>query len=274
MDKTYKNFKIPKRTGGYRNIEMPNEELMNKQRTILDGFGYGTMEHYLEQIALAYRHHRSTLDGVMRIFVAGKYSRLDEYYVLKMDIKNFFNSITREKFKEMIPTIAFINENTQNDFLEYGFCDCHNHLPQGSPLSGFISNLYMNEFDGKLEQLASGYYRTVRYADDIYVLAFSMKQAVFLKHSVIDLIEKYKLEPNVKKTRIYKVTDTNYANILGIRVYRDRIVVPRRMKKRLRALIHQGKTFEANGLQAYIDSVDKKYKEYYGRAIKKKLQNR
>lgn len=86
----------------------------------------------------------------------------------------------------------------------------HKGIPQGSPMSGVLSNIYMIEFDKNLkkyiEQLGGHY---IRYCDDLLcILPIEDREQIFTKSSslenyVYSLAKKSKLDVNSKKTEKY-----------------------------------------------------------------------
>lgn len=76
-------------------------------------------------------------------------------------------------------------------------------IPQGSPISSILANLYLLHFDKTINDFVlknGGIYR--RYSDDMVVLCNSSSK-VELENLVYTEIEKYKLEIQKKKTQIF-----------------------------------------------------------------------
>ena len=110
-------------------------------------------------------------------------------YFLKMDIKDFFNSISRFKMYKIIRILLsedpyknyenvfrwnkglnFKSLITNWDSLQYilKFCFKNNRLPLGFTVSPLLSNLYLLQFDLRIEQKFKDIVYT-RYADDILI---------------------------------------------------------------------------------------------------------
>jgi hypothetical protein len=77
-------------------------------------------------------------------------------------------------------------------------------IPQGSPISSVLSNIYLLHFDKFINNILStheGYYR--RYSDDIIIIC-----PVYFKENIInavnDEIHKYKLEIQQSKTKVFR----------------------------------------------------------------------
>lgn len=71
-------------------------------------------------------------------------------------------------------------------------------IPQGSPLSPLLANLYLDELDEAVQVR----YPMVRYADDFVVLARSRDEAESARDLIIEVLDRLKLSLNDEKTRI------------------------------------------------------------------------
>lgn len=105
---------------------------------------------------------------------------------------------TAAEFRECVRRKGLINTNRQN----FG-------IPQGSPISAVLSNIYLLDFDRRMCQLANdigGHYR--RYSDDILWICPQEKKPV-VEHEVVNAISDVHLKINLEKTEtsIFNVTD-------------------------------------------------------------------
>lgn len=88
-------------------------------------------------------------------------------------------------------------------------------IPQGSPISACLSNIYMIDFDKKLNQTITninGLYR--RYCDDIIVVV-DIEQAEGIRKYILDEIKKYHLEINDGKTEVTFFKSDNSKSLRG-----------------------------------------------------------
>ena len=91
----YHSFKIPKRSGGLRQIDAPNEEL---KRALYDLKFILEKKFYMSYhtAAFAYVHGRSTIDSVKR------HQQNNSRWFLKTDMRHFFPSTTPEFLMNML----------------------------------------------------------------------------------------------------------------------------------------------------------------------------
>ena len=156
-------------------------------------------------------------------------------------------------------------------------------LPQGACTSPGLSNLMVRRLDARLSGLCVklGWTYT-RYADDMTFSAEEKKvsEIGYLSARVRHLVEKEGFEINDCKTRVLK---RNTAQIVTGIVVNDRLGVPRKEVRRIRAILHQAKKeglnaqnrddcphFESwlQGMVAYIGMVNPKQ----GAELKKDLK--
>jgi len=82
-------------------------------------------------------------------------------------------------------------------------------IPQGSPISGLLANVYMLDFDKKLADDAkarNAFYR--RYCDDIILICDECDRDYFVK-LIQDSLKEIQLQENPKKTRITRFSQVN-----------------------------------------------------------------
>ena len=123
----------------------------------------------------AFRMKRSVKDAALDI---RKIPQLKHKYAAKLDIHDYFNSIPTERLIEKLK--AFIDDDPKLlNFLvklysraEVLWDDCitrENYgAMAGSPLSGFMANLYLNDMDFEFYKRGLPYFR---YSDDIIIFA-------------------------------------------------------------------------------------------------------
>lgn len=94
--------------------------------------------------------------------------------------------------------INYQSDNTKSELREKG-------IPQGTPLSAVLANLYMLDFDKKIYDTvkkAGGLYR--RYSDDMVIICKN-KDANKLKKLVLNEVKKVSLEIKEEKTKTFRL---------------------------------------------------------------------
>ena len=177
----YRRFTIPKRDGTERPIWAPLPLLKQTQRWIL---------HNITERLLVHGAAHGFLAG--RSIATNAAVHGDSKTILKMDLKNFFPTVTLPRvkgifrkagYREQVATLLalvctespreIIQRNGKTYYVSLG----PRCLPQGAPTSPSLSNTICLKLDGRLDGLAKKYgWRYTRYADD---LTFSLPN----KHS-------------------------------------------------------------------------------------------
>lgn len=156
---------LPKKSGGYRQITVYNVADRMVHRAAADEL-QPIVEAFLSSAAWAYRR------GLNR---KGAAKALQEAMAegfncgLKADIEAFFDSVNLTQMAQALkalmpfdPLPGFIMA-----LLQSGETQNNSGLPQGSPLSPVLSNLYLDRFD---RQLTAQGMRMIRYGDDFVAL--------------------------------------------------------------------------------------------------------
>jgi RNA-directed DNA polymerase len=199
----YTKFNIAKKSGGLREINVPNEKLKFLQKILADRLHDCKLEIDKKRIHpnpkkkfLPFNH------GFTKSFSIATNARLHkrQRYVLNFDLEGFFPSINFGRVRGyFIKNNDFLlNEKTATIIAQIA---CHqNELPQGSPCSPIISNLISHILDVRLVQIAKKYRcQYSRYADDI---TFSTNQAEFPSIIAFESSVQHgnwMLSPNVEK---------------------------------------------------------------------------
>lgn len=137
-------------------------------------------------------------------------NNLNVMYGYKLDISNYFNSVT-------IPIILKNLKNDLNDenlydfffkllsnpYVEYSGKQIAEGkgIMAGIPISAFLANYYLKDMDAYFHEQNIIY---ARYADDIIVFAKTETEIKNLQNTLHKFIEKYKLKINPEKEHFYK----------------------------------------------------------------------
>lgn len=176
----YRTFKIPKKSGGYRTIWAPDDELQTAQRhlvTILKAF----MPRTYHTSAFAYVTGRSTYDAV------AKHQKWGSNWFAHFDFKDFFGSTTKQfVMDQMAVQYPFAIVKAEYPIVwtmlsaALDICFLDGGLPQGTPISPLITNIMMIPFDHRITNALHHFqsrkskqktdrFVYTRYADDIHI---------------------------------------------------------------------------------------------------------
>lgn len=211
----YRQFEIPKKSGGNRKIIAPYPSLLLIQKWILSNI--------LNNIPINGCAHAFTSD---KSIISNCKQHLGNKEILKLDLKDFFPSIEINRIVLIFNKLGY-SENIS--YILANLCCLNGILPQGAPTSPILSNLVCRKLDKRLLSLAKQFnLKYTRYADDI---VFSGEKInVKIMDYVQNIIINEGFEINKDKTRLYK--EKNKKIITGISVS-DTLKLPRNYKRNL-----------------------------------------
>ncbi|WP_373089605.1 reverse transcriptase domain-containing protein [Sneathiella sp.] len=218
----YTSIEIPKNSDPtkFRTIDIPFSELKGVQRVIHKKI---LSEYFIHDCVHSYVGGRSILTATQQL-CGGR-------AILKMDIKDFFPSITEKRVIGLFKSFGF------NDSVAYilsRLCIKGDCLAQGAPTSPTISNLIMRKFDKQLALLSSswelGY---LRYSDDVFLHKEKNFNHPKLANYVIQIIEQNGFEVNLGKTKYYPRLLPRIT--LGLLTHGDTPRIPGTSRKKYRA---------------------------------------
>jgi len=254
-DNLYTVWRIPKRKGGFRQIESPCDDLKKKQKALLKELSKALK---VSPFAHAFANYKNISTAAM--------GHVGKTWVACIDIKDFFPSITWEKFGK---TNSPVSMNDLRDTCFHDFDDGKGlRLPQGAPTSPLLSNAYLLKLDWLMAWKSAEFdCDYTRYADDLVISGESKKYIVCLLKIAERVLEKnYGLKVNHKKTKV--VHRTKRQMVCGV-VVNQRLNTSRRLRKNLRAEIFQQKqkggelTNETKGRIAFHKMVRESTKTSY-----------
>jgi hypothetical protein len=176
VEKCYETFTIPKKNGGLRKINSPNDKLKLLQRRLATLL-YDCYDEIIKE-------NKGTI-GISHGFKRGydiftnSRRHCRKRYVFNVDLKDFFPSINFGRVRGFFLNDKNFKLHEKVATIIAQIACYENQLPQGSPVSPMISNLIGNILDIKILKLAKNtkcYY--TRYADD---LTFSTNNKQFPK---------------------------------------------------------------------------------------------
>jgi hypothetical protein len=271
----YRRFTIPKRDGTERPIWAPLPKLKAAQRWIL--------HHIVERLPVHGAAHgflvgRSTLTNAA--------THTDPGLVLKMDVKDFFPTVTlkrvkgvfrRAGYREGIATLLALictespREIVQLEGKTYYVSLGPRCLPQGAPTSPALTNALCLRLDRRLAGLAAKLgWRYTRYADDMTFSRLAGAEGPprlgALLGCVRRIVEAEGFAVHPEKTRVHRTGGRQ--SVTGLVVNGGGPRVPREVRRMLRAAAHnlkagkplpEGETLaRLMGYAAYVYMTDPK----------------
>ncbi len=230
----YKIFWIPKRDGTKRMIEEPLKNLKWIQKKIMQNI---LNERKISPYAKAFQNGISLKENVS--------IHMNKEIILKLDIKDFFHSITSSMVYEIVFLPSIYPEPIR--VLLTNLCTLDNKLPQGSPTSPKISNLILRDFDYEVahfcDLLQVDY---TRYADDLtFSGSFNPKEII---HFVRKELQKRHFCLNEKKIRILK--SHNRQVVTGI-VINEKMNVSKKYRREIRQKMYYIKKYGIESFYQY-----------------------
>ena len=279
----YKTFYRPKKSGGLRRIDAPNDELyvaLLQLKTILEQ-EFNASYH---TCAFAYVKHRCTKDVLV------KHQKNESQWFLKLDISNFFGSITLDfamSMCSMIYPFCVVMETERGrdalrTALELGFLN--GVLPQGTPLSPMLTNLLMipidHEISNALRDFKGNTFVYTRYADDFDIscrYSFSFREVEDFVESVF---EEFHTPFHLKKEKTHYGSRSGKNWMLGLMLNKDNeITVGNKNKKDFQAMLYSYASDKKKGVSwplediQRMDGIRSYYRSIEGEAIDRIVQH-
>lgn len=248
----YHTFYIPKKSGGLRQINAPNPELMDALRRLKTIFEEDFHALY-HTSAFAYIKKRSTVDAVKR------HKNNESKWFGKLDLHNFFGSTNIDfvmtMFSMVFPFSEIVKEETGyralRQALELAFLD--GGLPQGTPISPTITNIMMIPVDfvltKKFRSDGEQHFVYTRYADDFIISSKFDFDVHSVEKTVVDTLNSFSapFTINAAKTRYGSSAGRNWN--LGVMLNKDNeITVGHKNKRRLQSMLYNYITDKRNGI--------------------------
>ena len=235
LGKHYRKAKLPKKSGGYRNLSVPDEVLKSIQKRIAEVL----MIHMpVSRYAKAYRFGSSTLRNAKH--------HVGKQVVLKLDILHFFDSIRYSTVKDKVFPEEIYAEPLR--ILLTMLCYHKDVLPQGAPSSPAITNIILYEFDELIGQWCRE--RDIaytRYCDDM-TFSGDFEPAEVIRFVRVEL-KKMGFLLNEQKTRIQRPGQQQ--SVTGI-VVNEKLSIPTDYRRKLRQELYYCRKF---GIQEHLQKI-------------------
>jgi RNA-directed DNA polymerase len=155
------------------------------------------------------------------------YAHTDRKYYLRVDIKNFFDSIKKELILEVMQDYLKMSESANEEVLDiiYNIVTLNDKLPQGAITSPSIANIVFRQLDLRILKYCNEFDVTyTRYADD---LLFSSNDTFLLKPFFLKKIS-YILSSKGFKINSQKIMKNNKKIVLNGFIVGEEVSLSRR----------------------------------------------
>jgi RNA-directed DNA polymerase len=220
----YRRVRIPKKRGGFRNLDIPDDATKALQRRLLRRVLVGLSAH---PAATGFEHGKTIVDN------AAPHS--GSHVVIRMDVVDFFPSTKSARVLRYFQWVGWGREAAEvlTKLTTWG-----DGLPQGAPTSPRLSNLVNYYLDVQLAAVAkSRKGRYTRYADDITISLDADLRVRDTIQAVVAVLRFHGYRMHKKeKLRVMRRHQRQY--VTGL-VVNDTVRLPREIRRRLRATCHR-----------------------------------
>ncbi len=185
----YRRKWIPKRSGGKRQLLVPEEPLAAHQRFIL--------RQILRQIPVAPCAYAYCPGRGIRELAQ---PHVGHRRLVHLDIRDFFPSVTEQMVFDALHRATGYPKGLVNMLTR--LCCCDGHLPQGAATSPALSNICFRECDEQIMAYCAGKGLTyTRYSDDLFISGNSMDVRRTLE-TVCKILRKQGFRLHTDKTKV------------------------------------------------------------------------
>lgn len=232
---------VAKKNGEPRGLCIPTVRDRVVQTAVLHRIG-PLLEKEFEECSFGYRKGRSIRQVVYRI---KEYAKQGYRWVVDADIDAFFDTVDHDimlaKCARFIPDHKLVTlialwlkaeiwDGTSISILQQG-------LPQGSPVSPVLANLFLDELDEAM--LAQGY-RYIRYADDYVILCKTSQQA----KEAMELSEQVLAKLLLKLDEGEVISFEDGFTYLGVTFVKSMVMTPFPMSRKKRQVLYYPPPFD------------------------------
>ena len=246
----YASFKIPKRTGGSRHLQVPNPKLKALQKKLLT-YLTSKLEHRVSRNVHSYKKFRNIKTNAQ--------VHIGAAVVIKLDVINFFPRVSVKRCRRLLKPL-FLTKSVEDKLVE--LVTTKGGLPQGAPTSPLLSNLALREVDKLIWYYCwSRGYKYSRYADDITIsLPKDDRKEI---HKTISFVN-HRLRSagfrlNRRRGKFHILRKHQAQRICGVTINSGTTTISRQKRRELRAVEHRLKNkIEATMTEKQLEG----YKNY------------
>lgn len=256
--KKYATFSIPKKSGGYREINAPISSI----KIIQENLNFVLQKIYQPKACV----HGFILN---KNIVSNARSHLRKHYVLNIDLDEFFPSLNFGRVRGLFMAFPFNFNRTVATILAQISC-FDGHLPQGAPSSPIISNFICARLDSELLALAIKHRcKYTRYADDLTFSTSANKfprdilkpdnsrdSEIKIGDKLLNIIFENGFKINSYKTRMRSNLQRQVVTGLTVNEFPN---VTRKLIRQVRAMLHAWEKYGVEKAESeHLDRFDQK----------------
>ena len=224
MTPAYRRVQIPKKRGGFRNLDIPDAATKALQRRLLRRVLVGLAAH---PAATGFENGKTIVDNAT--------PHAGHLVVIRMDVVDFFPSTKSERVLRYFQWVGWNREAAE---VLTRLTTHAGGLPQGAPTSPRLSNLVNYYLDVQLTALASHRKgRYTRYADDLTMSFHEDRRVRDTIQAVVAILRFHGYRMHTKEK--LRVMRRHQRQVVTGLVVNDRVRLPREIRRRLRATCHR-----------------------------------
>lgn len=259
-DKYYRRYTVAKRNGSgeRRVIYHPSPKLKCLQYWIV----HNTLQEFPSSpYSMAYEPGCSIKKNAL--------FHKDAKHILHLDIRNFFETITRQHIEAALLKNSDLSPDDKELF--YGIVLFKDHLVIGSVASPAISNRIMYDLDIEIHSIATkfGNLKYTRYADD---LVFSSSK--YIEKGIVEEVEStlnhYGFGLNHRKTRF--MSSATRKMVTGLTLDNGRVTIGHRLKRQIKSMVYnklEHNDGNVDVIRGYLSFLKEIEPDYFDRIIMK-----
>jgi len=222
---------FPKPKGGVRPISIPtyfDRSLQGLYKLALDVWA----EESADKHSYGFRPYRNPMWAAHAVwllrnrqsYIRGKYD-----YVLNLDIRKCFDTISHDWMMEHIP---FIPKHILKEWFKSGYIELDNleagiqettGVPQGGMISPTLCNMVLDGMEKAIEAKMGRNARLIRFADDAVVLCESTEAANIIKGALQRFLDPRGLTLSPEKTSVTCLSKGESFEFVGFRFYTNNV---------------------------------------------------
>lgn len=181
-----------------KKLKLPNDRIVYlptiRDRLVLD---------YLKDcLTYKYRVKYRDRNEIIKM-IKYKLSIQNDYYIIRLDLKNFFNTIPHNNLLHKLKKGSLLS-NSEYILVKNILNKVNKGIPQGLPVSNPLSEIFLEDFDLQMKKIDQRLNYYCRYVDDILLIfngKLNISEKNEIKQKVEALIKNYGLQNNSSKFR-------------------------------------------------------------------------